>query len=77
MISCGGTNLQSLINQLHMGHAKIDVVISNRKDAHGLERARQVNIDTLYISCKTYPTVKEFIERLLMNLKNVELNWFY
>ena len=46
LISGSGTNLQSLIDNIETGNIKgrIAVVISNRKDAYGLERARQKNI---------------------------------
>ena len=42
LISGSGTNLQSLIDNIETGNikGKITVVISNRKDAYGLNRAR-------------------------------------
>ena len=50
-VSGGGTDLQSIIDyeksgQLENGH--IDVVISNRKKAYGLERARMAGIDAIH-----------------------------
>lgn len=50
-VSGGGTDLQSIIDyekqgQLKNGH--IDVVISNRKKAYGLERARIAGIDAIH-----------------------------
>jgi phosphoribosylglycinamide formyltransferase-1 len=50
-ISGGGTNLQSLIdyqNENKLTNGKIVLVVSNKKDAYGLERARKNNIKTLY-----------------------------
>lgn len=49
-ISGGGTNLQALIDACHNGEipAKIDLVISSKKDAYGLIRAAQAGIDHFY-----------------------------
>ena len=45
-ISGGGTNLQSLIDGCQNGsiHGEIGLVVSNRKNAYGLERARKASI---------------------------------
>jgi formyltetrahydrofolate-dependent phosphoribosylglycinamide formyltransferase len=55
-ISGGGTNLQALIDAIQAGQldAQIVLVVSNRKDAYGLERARQANIETLYFPLKPF-----------------------
>lgn len=52
LISGGGTNLQSLIDNIDMGNinGKIKIVISNRKDAYGLVRAEKAGIEALYIA---------------------------
>lgn len=50
-VSGGGTDLQSIIDYQEAGQLKngqIDVVISNRKKAFGLERARQHGIDAIF-----------------------------
>ena len=41
LISGGGTNLQSLIDNIENGYIKgeIKIVISNRKDAYGLKKS--------------------------------------
>ena len=46
LISGGGTNLQSLIDNVKNGYinGEIALVVSNRAKAYGLERARQANI---------------------------------
>ena len=51
LISGGGTNLQSLIDNINNGyeHGQIKLVISNKKSAYGLERARKANIEALFI----------------------------
>lgn len=49
MISGNGGNLQALIDAVHSGrlHAEILAVISNQKEAYGLERAKKADIPTL------------------------------
>ena len=50
LVSGGGTNLQSLIDAIENKSidGEIVLVVSNKKDAYGLERARKNNIKTLY-----------------------------
>lgn len=52
LISGRGSNLQALIDAIKHGRldATIAVVISNREDASGLERARQAGIEAICIS---------------------------
>lgn len=56
MISGGGSNLQALIDATGSGAllAQITLVVSNRRDAYGLERARLAGIPTLYFPLKPY-----------------------
>jgi formyltetrahydrofolate-dependent phosphoribosylglycinamide formyltransferase len=56
MISGGGTNLQALIDAIAAGHlhAHIALVVSNRKNAYGLQRAANAGIPTLYFPLKRY-----------------------
>ena len=46
LVSGGGTNLQSIIDQIHLSpfDASISCVISNRPDAYALQRAQQAAI---------------------------------
>lgn len=50
LVSGGGTNLQAIIDEERLGNinGKIKVVISNKENAYGLERARQNNIEAIY-----------------------------
>ena len=50
LVSGGGTNLQAIIDETLAGNinAKVKVVISNKENAYGLERARQNNIDAVF-----------------------------
>jgi phosphoribosylglycinamide formyltransferase-1 len=56
LISGRGSNLQALIDAVRDGRLKatIAVVISNRDDAAGLERARQAGIEALHIDHRAF-----------------------
>ncbi len=56
LISGGGSNLQALIDAVAAGklNAQIVLVVSNRKDAFGLQRAEKAGIPTLYFPLKPY-----------------------
>mgnify|MGYP005847004133 FL=1 len=56
LISGSGTNLQAIIDATRAGalDAVIAVVVSNRREAFGLTRARQADIPTLYFPLKPY-----------------------
>jgi phosphoribosylglycinamide formyltransferase-1 len=77
LISGGGTNLQNIIDNIDNGNinGKISVVISNKKDAYGLKRARKAGIEALYINRKEFSTEEDFNEAIIYELKkrNVEL----
>ncbi len=55
LVSGGGTNLQAIIDGIENGsitNAKIDVVISNNKNAYALERAKKHDIEAVALSPK-------------------------
>lgn len=56
LISGRGSNLQSIIDAIAAGRldATIAVVVSNRAEAQGLQRARDVGIDALHLSPRDY-----------------------
>ncbi len=62
LISGRGSNLQSIIDAVDNGQleAEIAVVISNKKDAKGLARARQAGIETVVLSHQDYPSRETF-----------------
>ncbi|EPS28916.1 hypothetical protein PDE_03862 [Penicillium oxalicum 114-2] len=68
LISGSGTNLQAVIDRVHAGelNAQIIRVLSNRKDAHGLERARKASIPTEYHNLvkykKAHPATPEGVQ---------------
>jgi phosphoribosylglycinamide formyltransferase 1 len=62
LISGRGSNLQALIDAIPDGtlDARIAVVISNRADAGGLERARAARIESLVIDHRSFASRAEF-----------------
>jgi len=71
LISGRGSNLQALIDAIRGGQldASIAVVISNRADAHGLERARSAGIEALCISHKGWPSRDDYDAAIVRELK--------
>ena len=52
MVSGGGTNLQAILDAVDAGkitNASIEVVISNKKDAYALERAKNHGIEAVAV----------------------------
>lgn len=68
LVSGGGTNLQAIIDRIEnktITNTNIKVVISNKKDAYALSRAKEANIPAECISPKDYGTREEFNLALL------------
>lgn len=77
LISGGGTNLQAILDAIDHGdltQTEIVTVVSNRKAAYGLERARIHNIDATCIRPMDYPTRDAFNEALLKHFKDKEVD---
>lgn len=67
LVSGGGTNLQAIIDRIEQGvltNTEIVAVISNKKDAYALVRAKQHNIPTKCISPNDFSSRDEFNIRL-------------
>lgn len=68
IVSGGGTNLQALIDRIEQNklpNVKIEVVISNNKNAYALERAKKHGIAAEPISKKDYENLSQFEEAFL------------
>ena len=77
LVSGGGTNLQAIIDKIEDGtieNAKIEVVISNKKDAYALERAKNHNRAGVCISPKEFQTREEFNVALLEALEEYQVD---
>lgn len=71
LVSGGGTNLQAVIDSIESGaitNARIEAVISNKKDAYALERAGKHGISAECISPKDYADRQEFNEALIRGI---------
>ncbi len=78
LVSGGGTNLQAILDAIDNGtitNAKVEVVISNNKNAYALERAKKHGIEDLCISPKDFASREEFNDVFLekLNSYNVDL----
>ena len=75
LISGRGSNLQAIIDAIADGRldAEIAVVISNRADAGGLERARQAGIECLVIGHSDYELREVFDRAVVSELKKREV----
>ena len=68
LVSGGGTNLQALIDQMEQNKlpgVKIEVVISNNKNAFALERAKKHGIAACTINKKDFEDFNRFSEAFL------------
>ncbi|MEE8574933.1 MAG: phosphoribosylglycinamide formyltransferase [Thermodesulfobacteriota bacterium] len=71
LASGGGTNLQSIIDEIEAGtlKAEIKLVLSDKADAYALTRAAKHNIPTLVITKGEYPDRADFDEAAANALK--------
>jgi phosphoribosylglycinamide formyltransferase-1 len=64
LISGGGSNLQAIIDAcasgILKGNAEVSVVVSNRADAFGLERAKKSGIPAVFVDRKKYADAVSF-----------------
>ena len=73
LVSGGGTNLQALIDAQAAGKipgGEIALVVSNRKAAYGLERAKNAGIKSCVLSKYMQPDPEKYDEMLLEILKS-------
>lgn len=67
LVSGGGTNLQALIDAQNNGilkSGKIELVVSNNKDAFALERAKKAGIKTITVLKKEYIDQLDFEDKI-------------
>ncbi len=77
LVSGGGTNLQAIMDAMDGGkitNATLEVVISNKKDAYALERAKNKGIEAVAVSPKDYETKDEFNKALLETIDSYNLD---
>ncbi len=75
LISGSGTNLQALIDNIENKNinGNIKLVISNRRDAYGLKRAKKTNIEAIYIDRRNFANDEEYNKELIREFKSREI----
>ena len=76
LISGRGSNLQSIIDAISQGRldAQIAIVVSNREDAAGLQRAREAGIETMCLKPRDYPGRDAYDRALAAALETHRVN---
>jgi phosphoribosylglycinamide formyltransferase-1 len=71
LISGRGSNLQAIVDAIAAGtlDARIAVVISNRADAAGLDRARSAGLETMYVSHRAFASREAYDGALVDELR--------
>ena len=73
LVSGGGTNLQAILDAIECGEiadARVEVVISNNRNAYALERAKKHGVEGICISPKDYTDRAAFNEAFLRKLNS-------
>lgn len=76
-VSGGGTNLQAIMDGIEQGtitNARIEVVISNNRNAYALERAERHGIPAVCISPKSFADREEFNDAFLKELETRQVD---
>lgn len=78
LASTKATDMQRIIDEIREGElkgiAKIEVLISDRKDAYALERARKNNIEAIFLDPKNFKTREEYDEKILEILESKKID---
>ncbi|MBT9166970.1 MAG: Phosphoribosylglycinamide formyltransferase [Syntrophomonadaceae bacterium] len=75
LASGSGSNLQAILDAMDRGEildAEVVLVISDRKEAYALERAKRRNIPTKYLRAKDYVSREEFDRKAVCFLEEVQ-----
>ena len=77
LVSGGGTNLQAIIDAVKSGditNASIEVVISNKKDAYALTRAKENGIAAESVCVKDFESREKFNDALIEKIDSYNLD---
>ncbi len=71
LCSGNGTNLQAIIDAVKSGYirARIALVVSDKKEAHALERAAAAGIEAVYLDAKKHGSREEYDREIVKRLK--------
>ena len=77
LLSGSGTNFQAILDSLKLAgnDNSIVVVISNKADAYGLERARKANIPAIHLSHRGYGNRSAYDRDIVQALKEHNVEW--
>ena len=77
LLSGNGTNFQAIIDSIAKGQLKaaIKIVISNNKDAFGLQRAKKHNIKNLCIDHRDFEDRESYDLRLMETLEQESVDY--
>ena len=77
LISGSGSNLQALIDHVHTENpcGEISLVLSNRRKAYGLERARAAGIATVHESHRAYASREAYDAKIVEHLLAHRVDW--
>jgi phosphoribosylglycinamide formyltransferase-1 len=77
LVSGGGTNLGAILAAVASGEldAEVRVVISNKPEAGGLERARAAGVEAVAIPHKDFPSREAFDAALVERLRAHDVEW--
>ena len=77
LASGSGTNLQAIINAVETGkldYIYVAIVISNKKDAFALERAKSAGVKTVFVDPKEFKSNEEYDKRLIEVICNYNVD---
>ena len=77
MVSGGGTNLQAILDSIDnvtIRNARVEVVISNNRNAYALERARNHGIEAVCVSPRDYESREQFNAAFLEKVNEYQLD---
>ncbi len=70
LISGRGSNLQAMIDKFESDETvELSCVLSNKKDAYGLKRASEANIDNFFVDHTNFPSREDFDKELIGTLE--------
>jgi phosphoribosylglycinamide formyltransferase-1 len=77
LISGNGSNLQAILDAIQSGiiKAEISAVISNKRDAYGLERARKAGIPVVVLPKMKEQTREEYDAQLAQAIQHYAPDW--
>lgn len=77
LVSGSGSNLQAILDAAARGRINVDVkvVISNKRKALGLERAREAGVPAVFLSHRKHPSRESFEDAMITVLREHQVRW--